>query len=148
MPNIVIEIRMPDFIKAAEILAGAMGTLKARSQAQPLPLEKPQVTPPAAPKTPEPEQTATPAPAQVQSPSSPPEPPSNPEIPATPVIPTAPPTTFSIEAIQAAIAPLMPAKQKDLKGLLEKFNVRGLTQLTAEQRGLFAQEIRAMGAKI
>lgn len=146
MPNIVIEIRMPDFIKAAEILAGAMGALKARSEAQPLPPEKPQVTPPAAPKTPEP--TATPAPTQVQSQNSQAALPSNPEIPATPVIPTAPPTTFSIEAIQAAIAPLMPAKQKDLKGLLEKFNVRGLTQLTAEQRGLFAQEIRAMGAKI
>lgn len=148
MPNIVIEIRMPDFIKAAEILAAAMGALKAQSETQPLPSEKPQVTPPAAPKAPEPEQTATPAPTQVQTPNSPPAPPSNPEIPVTPVIPTAPPTTFSIEAIQAAIAPLMPAKQKDLKGLLEKFNVPGLTQLTAEQRGLFAQEIRAMGAKI
>lgn len=146
MPNIVIEIRMPDFIKAAEILAGAMGALKARRETQPLSSEKPQVTPPAAPKTPEP--TATPAPTQVQTPNSPPPTPSNPEIPVTPVIPTAPPTTFSIEAIQAAIAPLMPAKQKDLKGLLEKFNVPGLTQLTAEQRGLFAQEIRAMGAKI
>lgn len=148
MPNIVIEIRMPDFIKAAEILARAMGALKARSEAQPLPSEKPQVTPPAAPKTPEPEQTVNPPIiAQVQTPNSPPAP-SNPEIPVTPVIPTAPPATFSIEAIQAAIAPLMPAKQKDLKGLLEKFNVPGLTQLTAEQRGLFAQEIRAMGAKI
>lgn len=148
MPNIVIEIRMPDFIKAAEILAAAMGVLKARIEdKQPLPSEKPQVTP-AAPKTPEPEQTATPAPTQVQTPSSSPVSPSNPEIPVTPVIPTAPPTTFSIEAIQAAIAPLMPAKQKELKGLLEKFNVQGLTQLTAEQRGLFAQEIRAMGAKI
>lgn len=147
MPNIVIEIRMPDFIKAAEILARAMGALKAQSETQPLPSEKPQVTPPAAPKTPEPEQTVNPPIiAQVQTPNSPPAP-SNPEIPVTPVIPTAPPTTFSIKEIQTTAASLMQTKQKEVHALLKSFNVQALTDMTDEQRGLFMQGLRALGAK-
>ncbi len=79
----------------------------------------------------------TPAPA----PAAPTDP-----APAVPVT-TAP--THTLDQIAKAGASLVDTgKMEQLLALLEKFGVRAITQLSSEQYGAFATELRALGAQI
>ena len=65
--------------------------------------------------------------------------------PAVPV--TAP--TYTLDQISRAGAALVDAGKMDaLLGLLAKFGVAAVTQLQPDQFGVFATELRALGAQI
>ena len=82
---------------------------------------------------------AVPAPAPAPVPAAAP-------VPAVPV--SAPPA-FTFEQIATAGASLIDSGKMDaLLGLLGKFGVQSLTQLTPEQYGAVATELRALGAQI
>ena len=96
----------------------------------------------------------TPAPAvPVAAPTAPTAPvPTN----ATPVAPVAPAPavpvtapTYTLDQISRAGAALVDAGKMDaLLGLLAKFGVAAVTQLQPDQFGVFATELRALGAQI
>lgn len=88
-----------------------------------------------APVAPAPVQTApTPTPVAAPAPA-----------PAVPV--TAP--TYTLDQIAKAGANLVDAgKMEQLLALLTKYGVQAVTQLTPDQYGAFATELRALGAQI
>lgn len=87
--------------------------------------------------TPAPVATPTPAPAPVA--------PTNP-APAVPVT-TAP--TYTLDQIAKAGASLVDAgKMEQLLALLAKYGVQAVTQLQPDQYGVFATELRTLGAQL
>ena len=106
---------------------------------------------PAAPVSPAPvNPTQTPAPtmaAPVAAPVAPAQtvPPTNP-APAVPVT-TAP--TYTLDQIAKAGASLVDAgKMEQLLALLAKYGVQAVTQLQPDQYGVFATELRTLGAQL
>lgn len=107
----------------------------------------PVTTPPASvvptQPTPAPVATATPAPApaapaQTAAPTNP--------APAVPVT-TAP--TYTLDQIAKAGASLVDAgKMEQLLALLAKYGVQAVTQLQPDQYGVFATELRTLGAQL
>lgn len=92
--------------------------------------------------TPEPINTAT---APISETASEIQPAAEPE--PTPVATTV--TTYTISQIQAACGPLLTAgKGPELHAMLGKYGVDTLTSVPAEKLGLFAADLRAMGAQI
>ena len=72
-----------------------------------------------------------------------------PSIPAVPTVPVAEPPAFTLDEISRAGAALVDAgKMEQLLALLAKFGVQAVTQLPSEQYGVFATELRALGAQI
>lgn len=79
--------------------------------------------------------------------SAPPAAPAAPAAPAPAVPVTAP--TYTLDQIAKAGAALVDAgKMEQLLALLGKYGVAAVTQLTPEQYGNFATELRALGAQI
>ena len=88
--------------------------------------------------TPAPVATPTPAPAQTAAPTNP--------APAVPVT-TAP--TYTLDQIAKAGASLVDAgKMEQLLALLAKYGVQAVTQLQPDQYGVFATELRTLGAQL
>ena len=72
-----------------------------------------------------------------------------PDIQAEPVPIATTATTYTISQIQAACGPLLTAgKGPELHSLLGKYGVDTLTSVPTEKLGLFAADLRAMGAQI
>lgn len=93
--------------------------------------------------TPAPVATPTPAPAPVAPAQT--AAPTNP-APAVPVT-TAP--TYTLDQIAKAGASLVDAgKMEQLLALLAKYGVQAVTQLQPDQYGVFATELRALGAQL
>ena len=66
-----------------------------------------------------------------------------------PTVPVTTTTTYTLDQIAKAGASLVDAgKMEQLLALLEKFGVQAITQLSSEQYGAFATELRALGAQI
>lgn len=159
MMEMKIKIDVPELAAAVEKLAAAIdkaalnstvpneGTLNFNMPAGSTPVV------PAAPATPAPVpvQTApTPAPTPVAAPvpAAPPVAPmSTAAVPAPAVPVTAP--TYTLDQIAKAGANLVDAgKMEQLLALLTKYGVQAVTQLTPDQYGAFATELRALGAQI
>lgn len=97
--------------------------------------------------TPAPVATPTPAPAPAPAPAAPAQTvaPTNP-APAVPVT-TAP--TYTLDQIAKAGASLVDAgKMEQLLALLAKYGVQAVTQLQPDQYGVFATELRTLGAQL
>lgn len=91
--------------------------------------------------------TPTPAPAPAPAPAAPAQTvaPTNP-APAVPVT-TAP--TYTLDQIAKAGASLVDAgKMEQLLALLAKYGVQAVTQLQPDQYGVFATELRTLGAQL
>ena len=117
---------------AAQLGAPAGGAARARPQT-PGPAPAP-VTPPPAPAAP----VTPPAPAPAPAPQT-----------AAPVMPVAGAPTYTLDQISKAGAALVDAgKMEPLLALLTKYGVQAITQLQPAQYGVFATELRALGAQI
>lgn len=149
MMEMKIKIDVPELVAAVEKLAAAIdktalnitvpneGTLNFNMPAGNTPV------------APAPVQTApTPAPAPTPTPAAPPVTPMpTAAAPASAVPVTAP--TYTLDQIAKAGANLVDAgKMEQLLALLTKYGVQAVTQLTPDQYGAFATELRALGAQI
>ena len=116
------------------------------SQDTPAPVP-PVTTPPATvvPTQPTPAPVATPtpapapvAPAQTVAPTNP-----------APVVPVTTAPTYTLDQIAKAGASLVDAgKMEQLLALLAKYGVQAVTQLQPDQYGVFATELRTLGAQL
>lgn len=107
----------------------------------------PVTTPPASvvptQPTPAPVATTTPAPApaapaQTAAPTNP-----------TPAVPVTTAPTYTLDQIAKAGASLVDAgKMEQLLALLAKYGVQAVTQLQPDQYGVFATELRTLGAQL
>lgn len=107
----------------------------------------PVTTPPASvvPTQPTPAPVATPTPAPAPATPAQTAAPTNP-APAVPVT-TAP--TYTLDQIAKAGASLVDAgKMEQLLALLAKYGVQAVTQLQPDQYGVFATELRTLGAQL
>lgn len=151
MMEMKIKIDVPELVAAVEKLAAAIdktalnitvpneGTLNFNTPAG------------NAPVAPAPVQTA-PTPAPVAAPAPAPTPAAPPVTPmptaAAPAVPVTAPT-YTLDQIAKAGANLVDAgKMEQLLALLTKYGVQAVTQLTPDQYGAFATELRALGAQI
>ena len=165
-----IKVEAPDLVAALMRLAAAVNSdpniltpdeprpqMPAPAPAAPIappaaplpPVAVPQgnVTPPvAAPVPPAAPLATTMPPAPAAAPAAPPAPAPAPAAPAVPVT-TAP--TYTLDQISKAGAALVDAgKMEPLLALLTKYGVQAITQLQPAQYGVFATELRALGAQI
>lgn len=102
-----------------------------------------------APVAPAPVQTApTPAPVAAPAPAPTPVTPMPTAAAPAPAVPVTAPT-YTLDQIAKAGANLVDAgKMEQLLALLTKYGVQAVTQLTPDQYGAFATELRALGAQI
>ncbi|WP_322168752.1 hypothetical protein [Acutalibacter caecimuris] len=136
--SMTINVEAPALVAAVEKLAAAMTvdpnilTPDAPRPQMPAPAAvPPQMPAPAAPVTP-------PAPAPAPAPQT-----------AAPVMPVAGAPTYTLDQISKAGAALVDAgKMEPLLALLTKYGVQAITQLQPAQYGVFATELRALGAQI
>ena len=140
-----VKIEAPDLSAAILKLAEAI-TPKAVTTH----VEQPVIPTASAPITPAP---TTPAP--VPGPTAAPVPTAGPSaatVPGNapaPVVPVAAAPSYSMEQIATAGAALVDAGKRDqLLELLGRFGVQAVTQLQPAQFGVFAAELRALGAQI
>ena len=162
MMEMKIKIDVPELVAAVEKLAAAIdktalnitvpneGTLNFNMPAGNAPVAPAPVQ--TAP-TPAPVAASAPAPAPTPTPAAPPVTPMPtaaapaPAVPVTAVPVTAP--TYTLDQIAKAGANLVDAgKMEQLLALLTKYGVQAVTQLTPDQYGAFATELRALGAQI
>ena len=147
MMEMKIKIDVPELVAAVEKLAAAIdktalnitvpneGTLNFNTPAG------------NAPVAPAPVQTA-PTPAPVAAPAPAPTPAAPPVTPMPTAVPVTAPT-YTLDQIAKAGANLVDAgKMEQLLALLTKYGVQAVTQLTPDQYGAFATELRALGAQI
>ena len=72
-----------------------------------------------------------------------------PAAPSSPAVPTAAVPTYTMEALQSAVGPLlMQGKGPQLQGLLAKYGVSRMPDLPEDKHGAFAADLRGMGAQI
>ena len=165
MMEMKIKIDVPELVAAVEKLAAAIdktalnitvpneGTLNFNMPAGNTP-----VAPAPVQTAPTPAPVAAPAsaPAPVAAPASAPAPAPTPAAPPVTPMPTAPAPavpvtapTYTLDQIAKAGANLVDAgKMEQLLALLTKYGVQAVTQLTPDQYGAFATELRALGAQI
>ena len=151
MMEMKIKIEVPDLAAAIEKLAAALNnstvaekTCACAEAKTPDPNANP-VEAPAPPKPVAPVSVPAPTPVAPVQTAPTASPVSNAPTPAVPV--TAP--TYSLDQIAKAGASLVDAgKMEQLLGLLGKYGVQAVTQLTPDQYGAFATELRALGAQI
>lgn len=140
-----VKIEAPDLSAAILKLAEAI-TPKAvttRVEQPVIPTASAPITP--APTTPAPAPDPTAAPVPTAGPSAATVPGNAP----APVVPVAAAPSYSMEQIATAGAALVDAGKRDqLLELLGRFGVRAVTQLQPAQFGVFAAELRALGAQI
>ena len=146
MMEMTIKVEAPALAAAIEKLAAAV------TPPDPNILTPDEPRPPvAAPVTPTQPPVAAPGPVPTAPPVAPaPSVAPAPTAPAAPA-PTVPVTapTYTLDQIAKAGAALVDAGKMDqLLALLGKYGVAAVTQLTPEQYGNFATELRALGAQI
>lgn len=147
MMEMKIKIDVPELVAAVEKLAAAIdktalnitvpneGTLNFNMPAS------------NAPVAPAPVQTA-PTPAPAPTPAALPVTPMPTAAAPAPAVPVTAPT-YTLDQIAKAGANLVDAgKMEQLLALLTKYGVQAVTQLTPDQYGAFATELRALGAQI
>ena len=164
MMEMKIKIEVPDLAAAVEKLAAAIAvdpnilTPDTPRPQMPAPAATvpPQMPAPATGPAPVMPQTPGPAPAPVTPPPAPaapvtppaPAPAPTPQT-AAPVMPVAGAPTYTLDQISKAGAALVDAgKMEPLLALLTKYGVQAITQLQPAQYGVFATELRALGAQI
>lgn len=159
MMEMKIKIDVPELVAAVEKLAAAIdktalnitvpneGTLNFN-----MPTGNAPVAPAPVQTAPAPAPVAAPAPAPTPAPvPTPAAPPVTPMPTAAAPAPTVPVTapTYTLDQIAKAGANLVDAgKMEQLLALLTKYGVQAVTQLTPDQYGAFATELRALGAQI
>lgn len=67
---------------------------------------------------------------------------------AVTVAPTAPVKEYKLEELQVAMQPFINTKLAELQALLAKYKVVSLVDLPKDQYGVFAADLRALGAQI
>ncbi|MEA4972944.1 MAG: hypothetical protein VB119_07145 [Candidatus Metalachnospira sp.] len=139
MLDISITLKAEDsFLRALNAFAQVFTPVESKCVEQP---KQAIATAPVIPVTPSIPQPAT-IPAAPVTPSIPQQAP----IPTAPVVP---PAEYTLEQLSYAAAPLMDAgKMAELLAVMQKFGVRSLQELPKEKYGMFATEIRTLGAKI
>lgn len=157
MMEMKIKIDVPELVAAVEKLAAAIdktalnitvpneGTLNFNMPAGNAP-----VAPAPVQTAPTPATVAAPAsaPAPVPTPAAPPVTPMPTAAAPAPAVPVTAPT-YTLDQIAKAGANLVDAgKMEQLLALLTKYGVQAVTQLTPDQYGAFATELRALGAQI
>ena len=154
MMEMKIKIEVPDLAAAICKLAAAVTPpdFNILTPDEPKAIPAP-VVEPVAPVNPAPEpvQSAPAAPAPVSAPA--PAPVQMPVAQATPApapaVPVAPPPSYTLDQIARAGASLVDAgKMEQLLALLGRYGVAAVTQLQPDQFGVFATELRALGAQI
>ena len=146
-----INVEAPALVAAVEKLAAAM-TVNPNILTPDAP--RPQMPAPAAVPPQMPAPATGPAPAPVTpAPATPVTPPAPAPAPApqtaAPVMPVAGAPTYTLDQISKAGAALVDAgKMEPLLALLTKYGVQAITQLQPAQYGVFATELRALGAQI
>lgn len=161
MMEMKIKIDVPELVAAVEKLAAAIdktalnitvpneGTLNfnmpaGNAPAAPVPVQ----TAPTPTPTPAPVAAPAPAPAPAPTPAAPPVTPMPTTAAPAPAVPVTAPT-YTLDQIAKAGANLVDAgKMEQLLALLTKYGVQAVTQLTPDQYGAFATELRALGAQI
>lgn len=149
--SMTINVEAPALVAAVEKLAAAM-TVNPNILTPDAP--RPQMPAPAAVPPQMPAPATGPAPAPVTpAPAAPVTPPAPAPAPApqtaAPVMPVAGATTYTLDQISKAGAALVDAgKMEPLLALLTKYGVQAITQLQPAQYGVFATELRALGAQI
>lgn len=157
MMEMKIKIDVPELVAAVEKLAAAIdktalnitvpneGTLNFNMPAGNAPVAPAPVQ--TAP-TPAPVAASAPAPAPTPTPAAPPVTPMPTAAAPAPAVPVTAPT-YTLDQIAKAGANLVDAgKMEQLLALLTKYGVQAVTQLTSDQYGAFATELRALGAQI
>ena len=157
MMEMKIKIDVPELVAAVEKLAAAIdktalnitvpneGTLNFNMPAGNAPVAPATVQ--TAP-TPAPVAASAPAPAPTPTPAAPPVTPMPTAAAPAPAVPVTAPT-YTLDQIAKAGANLVDAgKMEQLLALLTKYGVQAVTQLTPDQYGAFATELRALGAQI
>lgn len=164
MMEMKIKIEVPDLAAAVEKLAAAIAVdpniltpdIPRPQMPGPAATVPPQMPTPATGPAPAMPQTPGPAPAPVTpppAPAAPVTPPTPAPAPApqtaAPVMPVAGAPTYTLDQISKAGAALVDAgKMEPLLALLTKYGVQAITQLQPAQYGVFATELRALGAQI
>ena len=151
--SMTINVEAPALVAAVEKLAAAM-TVDPNILTPDTP--RPQMPTPVTGPAPVMPQTPGPAPAPVTpppAPAAPVTPPAPAPAPApqtaAPVMPVAGAPTYTLDQISKAGAALVDAgKMEPLLALLTKYGVQAITQLQPAQYGVFATELRALGAQI
>lgn len=151
--SMTINVEAPALVAAVEKLAAAM-TVDPNILTPDAP--RPQMPAPAAVPPQMPAPATGPAPAPVTpppAPAAPVTPPAPAPAPApqtaAPVMPVAGAPTYTLDQISKAGAALVDAgKMEPLLALLTKYGVQAITQLQPAQYGVFATELRALGAQI
>lgn len=151
MMEMKIKIDVPELVAAVEKLAAAIdktalnitvpneGTLN---------FNMPTGNTPVAPAPVQTAPTPAPAPTPTPTPAAPPVTPMPTAAAPTSAVPVTAPT-YTLDQIAKAGANLVDAgKMEQLLALLTKYGVQAVTQLTPDQYGAFATELRALGAQI
>lgn len=157
MMEMKIKIDVPELVAAVEKLAAAIdktalnitvpneGTLNFNMPADNAPVAP---APVQTASTPAPVAASAPAPAPTPTPAAPPVTPMPTAAAPAPAVPVTAPT-YTLDQIAKAGANLVDAgKMEQLLALLTKYGVQAVTQLTPDQYGAFATELRALGAQI
>ena len=140
MLEVNVTINCPDLLKAATLLANALGGIAIKEPAAPVV---------AAPTAPVNNVATNPISGQSLIHSTPMNCPSN--TPSVTNVPLAQAPTFTLEQISKAGADLVtvqPAKMQELMGLMAQFGVQTVNALKPDQLGAFATALRGMGAQI
>lgn len=157
MMEMKIKIDVPELVAAVEKLAAAIdktalnitvpneGTLNFNMPAGNAPVAPAPVQ--TAP-TPAPVAASAPAPAPTPTPAAPPVTPMPTAAAPAPAVPVTAPT-YTLDQIAKAGASLVDAgKMEQLLALLAKYGVQAVTQLQPDQYGVFATELRTLGAQL
>ena len=146
--SMTINVEAPALVAALSSLAAAIAvdpsilTPDTPRPQMPVPVTGPA---PVMPQTPGPAAPAAPSPVPPPPAPAPPVPPPAP----APAMPVADAPTYTLDQISKAGAALVDAgKMEPLLGLLTKYGVQAITQLQPAQYGVFATELRALGAQI
>lgn len=155
MMEMKIKIEVPDLAAAIEKLAACVTTAPvvpgiaapaAPALTPPAPQAAPAPSPAPAAPVPPPMPTTAPAtpPVMPQTPG-----PAAPGQTAAPPMPVTEAPTYTLDQISKAGAALVDAgKMEPLLALLGKYGLQAITQLQPAQYGVFATELRALGAQI
>lgn len=148
--SMTINVEAPALVAALSSLAAAIAvdpgilTPDTPRPQMPAPVTGPA---PVMPQTPGPAAPAAPAP--VTPPPAPAAPVTPPAPAPAPAMPVAGAPTYTLDQISKAGAALVDAgKMEPLLALLTKYGVQAITQLQPAQYGVFATELRALGAQI
>ncbi len=149
MLEINITVGCPDLVKAATILATAMGATKISETAVASPVASVAAPPPA----PSAGQATPTNPVTVNPTTGHPSMPGSCPSSTVPVgnVPLAQAPSFTLEQVSKAGADLItaqPGKMQELMGLLAQFGVQTVNALRSDQLGAFATALRGMGAQI